>query len=51
MASFSRDAFSVGGFDEDSFDFDAGASTRRAVNARRRRRCAILLYRRFNGSK
>lgn len=51
MASFSSDAFSVSGFDEDSFDFDTGTVTRRAISARRRRRCAILLYRRFRGVK
>ena len=44
MASFDNAAFDTDSFDVDSFDLDAGTSTRRAVNARRRRRCAIAMY-------
>ena len=48
MASFSAAAFDVDAFDVDAFDIEAAAAdTRRAINARRRRRCAILLFRRF----
>lgn len=47
----------AGSFEDTAWDEDAwgdspdAVSVRRAINARRRRRCAIILYRRFNGSK
>lgn len=45
MASFDNAAFDTDAFDTDSFDLDAEATnTRRAINARRRRRCAIAMY-------
>ena len=51
MAAFDSDAFDVSAFDEDAFDFGTSGTSVITQHNRRRRRCAILLYRRFRGVK